>query len=117
MGGARRSKEQVLAEFHWLYDCFEAFNAAHSPLEGSECQALLQSTVITRARMLGWLDNGHTPTQIVSGVRSALSDCQKTMRMLPKDNPAKGAALLASYFALRGRSLEDDIALAKEIKP
>jgi hypothetical protein len=34
MGGARRSEEQVLAEFHWLYDCFDAFLAAHGPVEG-----------------------------------------------------------------------------------
>ncbi len=117
MGGARRTKEQVLAEFHWLYDCFEAFCAAHGPLEGEEYQALLQSTVITRDQMLGWLEKGHTPSQIVSGVRSGLADCLATMRILPKDDPAKGAALHANYFALRGRSLADDIALAKQATP
>ncbi|MDZ4134187.1 MAG: hypothetical protein U1D06_01155 [Paracoccaceae bacterium] len=106
-----------MAELHWLYDCFEAFNAAHGPLEGEEYQNHLQSTVITRDRMLGWLENGHTPSQIVAGVRSALSDCSGAMRFLPKDNPAKGAALHANYFAIRGRSLEDDIALSKEVKP
>lgn len=116
MGGARRSKEQLLAEFHWLYDCFEAFHAAHGPLEGEEYQKLWQSTVITRAQMLGWLENGHTASQILAGVRSALNDCVRTMRILQKDNPAKGAALHANYAAIRGRSLEGDIALAKEVR-
>lgn len=102
-----------MAEFHWLYDCFEAFTAAHGQLEGEEYQALLQSTVVTRDQMLARLEKGHTPSQLVAGVRSGLSDCVKTMRILPKDNPVNGAALKASYASLRDRSLEEDIALAK----
>lgn len=112
MGGARRNKEQVLAEFHWLYDCFEAFLAAHAPLEGVD-----YSAVTTRAEMLGGLEAGRTPSQLVAGVRSALADQVKAMRILPKDNPAKGQALVANYLALRGRSLEADIALARGVEP
>lgn len=112
MGGMRRSKEQVLAEFHWLYDCFEAFMSAHGPLEGID-----YSAVITRAQMLCWLDKGSSPSQLVAGVRSGLGDAVRTMRILPKDNPAKGSALHSNYFAIRGRSLDEDIALAKEANP
>lgn len=114
MGGARRSKEQVLAEFHWLYDCFEAFLAAHGPVEGIDYAS---QPITTREQMLGRLGKGHTPSQLVAGVRSALGDAMGAMRYLPRDNPAKGAALHANYQALRGRSLEDDIALAKQTQP
>jgi len=117
MGGVRRSKEQILAEFHWLYDCFQAFTAAHGQLEGEEYQALWQSTVVTRNQMLARLEKGYTPSQLVAGVRSGLSDCVKTMRILPRDNPVKGAALNAAYASLRGRGLEEDIALAKVANP
>jgi hypothetical protein len=114
MGGARRSKEQVLAEFHWLYDCFEAFLAAHGPVEGIDYQEL---PIISRAEMLGWLETGATPSQIVAGVRSVLSDATGAMRHLPRDNPAKGATLHANYLAIRGRSLAEDVAIAKEAQP
>lgn len=114
MGGARRSREQVLAEFHWLYDCFDAFLAAHGPVEGIDYGTF---PVITRAEMLRWLERGQTPSQLVAGMRSALGDATGAMRHLPNDNPAKGAALHANYFALRGRSLEEDIALAKQAQP
>jgi len=114
MSGKRRSKEEVLAEFHWLYDCFEAFLAAHGPVEGID---YAQLPVISRNEMLGWLDKGRTPSQLVAGVRSALADQVKAMRYLPRDNPAKGAALHANYLALRGRSLEEDIALARQQPP
>ncbi|WP_157056530.1 hypothetical protein [Pseudorhodobacter aquimaris] len=98
-----------MAEFHWLYDCFEASMAAHAPIEGID-----YSCVPSRVQMLGRLGKGLSPSQLVSGVRSALGDAAKVMRILPKDNPAKGAALHANYAAIRGRSLEDDIALAKK---
>jgi hypothetical protein len=110
MSGKRRSKGEVLAEFHWLYDCFEAFLAAHGPVEGID---YAQLPVISRNDMIGWLDRGGTPSQVVAGVRSALADQVKTMRNLPRDNPSKGAALHANYLALRGRNLEEDIALAR----
>lgn len=114
MGGARRSKEQVLAEFHWLCDCFEAFLAAHGPVEGIDYAS---QSIISRQQMLGWLDKGQTPSQLVAGVRSGLADARMAMRYLPRDNPAKGAALHANYLALRGRNLDDDIALAKQTQP
>ncbi|HMO08548.1 MAG TPA: hypothetical protein PKD10_13005 [Paracoccaceae bacterium] len=114
MGGARRSKEQVLAEFHWLYDCFDAFLAAHGPVEGIDYREL---PVISRDDMLSWLETGRTPSQLVAGVRSALRDAMGAMRHLPRDNPAKGAALHASYLARRGRSLAEDIAMAREAQP
>lgn len=114
MGGARRSKEQVLAEFHWLYDCFDAFLAAHGPVEGIDYATL---PVTSRQTMLAWMDKGHTASQLVAGVRSGLTDAAGAMRHLPRDNPAKGAALHANYLALRGRSLEEDIALAKQAQP
>lgn len=114
MGGARRSKEQVLAEFHWLYDCFDAFLAAHGPVESINYS---EFPIISRAEMLAWLARGTTPSQLVAGVRSGLSDALKAWRHLPSDNPAKGAALHSNYVALRGRSLDDDIALAKQAQP
>jgi hypothetical protein len=114
MGGARRSREQVLAEFHWLYDCFDAFLAAHGPVEGIDYTHL---PVTSRQTMIGWLEKGHTPSQLVAGVRSALGDAAGAMRHLPRDNPAKGAALHANYFAIRGRTLDEDIALAKQAQP
>lgn len=114
MGGTRRSKEQILAEFHWLCDCLDAFLAAHGPVEGIDYAS---QPIISRDEMLGWLDQGRTPSYLVAGVRSALGDAKGAMRYLPRDNPAKGAVLHANYLALRGRSLEDDIALAKQPPP
>jgi len=114
MGSPRRSKEQVMAEFHWLYDCFEAFLAAHGPVEGID---YAREPVISRQQMLGWLEKGSTPSQLVAGVRSGLRDAVNTMRFLPRDNPAKGAALHANYLTFRGRSLDEDIALAKQATP
>ena len=114
MGGARRSREQVLAEFNWLYDCFEAFLAAHGPVEGIDYAS---QPITSRQTMLGWMNKGHTPSQLVAGVRAALGDARGAMRYLPQDNSAKGAALHANYLALRGRTLEEDIALAKQAKP
>ena len=114
MGGARRSREQVLAEFSWLYDCFEAFLAAHGPVEGIDYSS---QPITSRQAMLEWLDKDQTPSQLVAGVRTALGDARGAMRSLPRDNSAKGAALHANYLAVRGRTLEEDIALAKQAKP
>lgn len=114
MGGVRRTREQILAEFHWLYDCFEAFNAAYAPLITPEEQVFRERHITTRKQMLEWQEKRLTPSKLVSGVRSALSDHLNTMKYLPEDNPLHGRMLHANYLAIRGRTLAEDIALAKK---
>jgi hypothetical protein len=114
MGGVRRTEEQVMAEFHWLYDCFESFNAAYAPLISLEEQGFRDAHIVSRREMLGWLDRGQTPSRLVSGVRSGLRDHLNTMKHLPKDNPAHASMLMANYLTIRGRTLFEDVALAKE---
>ncbi|MCY1126239.1 hypothetical protein OU426_05170 [Frigidibacter sp. RF13] len=115
MSGNRRSSHQVLAEFHWLYDCLEAFVAAQLPLLPEEVRALYRKKFVTRERMLALVAEGKaTPSMLVTGAKSGLSDCREQIRHMRQDNPRAAEALQESYVAARGRPFEKDVALARE---
>ncbi|AVW92085.1 hypothetical protein [Celeribacter baekdonensis] len=114
---ARRSKEEVLDEFHKLYDCLDAFLSCHDTLLSKANAQFRRKHVVTREQMLNWFENGtHSPSQIVSGVLSGLSDCKETVADLAKYDPDQEKRFRDAYLRRRGKSFEDDIALARYSK-
>ena len=108
----RRSREQVLAEFHHLYDCFQAALDAGGPIAGFF--DVKDGEYASRQRMLDWMDDGKsTASGLVAGVRSALSDITRGLGDLERNRPDDAVQFHALYRGLRGRQLAEDIENAR----
>lgn len=107
---ARRTKQEVLAEFHHLRDCFDAFLTAFAPNWSSEDAAFMQSHIITRDEMLSWIDKGKTTASgVVAGVKAGIADWKLALRDLERYHPEKAQIFHDSYVDLRGKRFLDDI--------
>ncbi len=101
----RRTSEQVLAEFHRMYDFLGAL---------TDCwDEVLSTTHATRMHsreiMLGALSKGATASDILRGTQEALNDRSEELMDLLQDRPAIAHAILRGYREKQGRDLWDDI--------
>lgn len=112
----RRTSTQALAEFHRLYDFFEAVDDCWAdPADVTEVQRRRKSRV-SRERMLGALTSGHaTASQLSQGVRQALNDSSEQIMHLLHDNPKAAQNILCRYRERQGRELWDDIGHPKKL--
>ncbi|WP_425099839.1 hypothetical protein [Tropicibacter sp. S64] len=107
----RRTRDQLLAEFHRLYDCFEAAIEAFQGLGTMWERELLADHVATRDRMLSWIAEGNsTPSQIAAGVHSALADMRLGLKDMTCNRPGQAALFHHRYEAIRGKPFNDDTA-------
>ncbi len=110
---ARRSREQVLAEFHRLYDCFDAALEASRPIP--DFFDVSRSELATRDTMLAWRDCGKTTTtELVSGVWAGLADLRLGLRDLQRNRPAEAKGFESRYLALRSKSFLADVTAARK---
>lgn len=106
---ARRSKEELIAEFHRLYDIFETLNLCMEPIYGAECLAMMKENVIKRDRMLEWLSEGTaTASEIVQGTQEGLNDTLLSLQYAMEDKPEKVETVLTAYKQKTGRHLYAD---------
>lgn len=103
----RRSKEEILQEFHRLSDAFEAALDMQEKLcpKWREERCL----VLSRGDMLKHVENGKaTASQILSGTREAVSDLIGGMGLDSADPPPFAAAFLSDYRRTTGRDFFAD---------
>ncbi|MFW2543403.1 hypothetical protein ACN2XU_12230 [Primorskyibacter sp. 2E107] len=112
----RRTRDEVLAEFHRLYDCFEAAIEAFQGLGTMWEREILSDHVATRDQMLFWIALGKsTPSQILAGVHSALADMRLGLKDMTRNRPDQAALFHHRYEAIRGRPFKEDA--ARQPKP
>lgn len=103
----RRTKEEILQEFHRLSDAFEAALDMHEDL----CPEMREHRhlVLTRDDMLKQVDNGKaTASQILSGTREAVSDLFQGLGLDAANPPPFAAEFLAEYRRTTGRDFFAD---------
>ena len=105
---ARRSKTQLLDEFHRLYDCFDAALKAARPIP--DFFDIDPADTLTRDYMLAAHKTGKmTASALVAGTRAALGDICLGLDDLRRRRPADADRFEHRYTALRGTLLPADI--------
>lgn len=98
----RRSRKELLTEFHRLYDIFEVTLDIQDELYPDLFDRQL---TITRARMLEWVDAKQaTLSQAISGAREAINDTYETYHFGAKDQSPEESKI-AEYFLTRYREI------------
>ncbi|MEC3859830.1 hypothetical protein VK792_00915 [Mesobacterium sp. TK19101] len=104
---ARRTKEELLAEFHRLSGVFETACDIQCDLDPDFQKT--RHLIITRDQMLGWHDAGTaTASTILSGVREGLNDISTGVMVALSENASSGRRFLDRYSARTGRDFFDD---------
>ncbi len=99
---ARRSKEELLAEFHRLYDIFEVTLDIQDELNPGLFDRRL---ITTRAHMLEWVDAKQaTLSQAISGAREAINDTYETYHFGAR-NQSPEESKITEYFLTRYREI------------
>lgn len=110
----RRSKQEVLVEFHRLRDCFDAFLMAYAPNWSPEDAAFIQNQIVTRENMLLWMAEGKTTASgILAGIKSGIGDWKLALSDLERYHPEKAEIFHNSYVKLQGQRFLDDITSKK----
>ncbi|WP_157133169.1 hypothetical protein [Roseobacter sp. SK209-2-6] len=108
----RRSREQVLNEFHYLYDCFEAALVSAAQIEDFFDASEYREFVLSRGDMLILVSEGKaTATQICTGTKAALGDIKQGLKDLQRRRPPAYDLFQKTYRNLRDISFADDISL------
>jgi hypothetical protein len=105
----RRTSQQVMAEFHRLYDCFETITDCMHNRDGNYWTTGTGRHIVTRARMLEWIaEKKATPSQVLSGAQEGLNDCSEELtHMLTVDVVAAERAF-TQYKSRTGRDYWED---------
>ncbi len=107
---ARRSKEEVLSEFHHLFDCLEAFMVAEDPFIGKSNASLRREMMVSRKKMVAAIDGGAmSASQALSGAKSAVSDLRRNLKLYRTDEPETAEKIEEAYVSARGTFFETDI--------
>lgn len=106
---ARRSKDEMRAEFSRLFDIFELFcefeRSRMSPARAAEHRSL----VATREKMLSWVEEGKaTMSQIVAGTREAINDQNEMLCYAAEAGDSFALEFLAFYRQKTGRDYYGD---------
>lgn len=111
----RRTREEMLAEFHRLYDCFECLDQTINRLFPSPPELQLTGP-ISRDEMLSFVQNGKaTLSQICSGAREGINDSLDVWQDLQDEDHAKADLFLQTYKALSGHDLWEDVDTPKTV--
>lgn len=106
---ARRTKQELLAEFHRLFDIFELFVEFQIAWETERDGASLWPRVPSREDDLADVENGGaTLSQSVSGLRDAVNDQNEMLGYAAEEGDPFVPKFLAFYRARTGRDYYDD---------
>jgi hypothetical protein len=106
---ARRSKQELIVEFHRLYDVLETLNACMGPLYDPELADILNEGIASRELMLSFLSTKKaTASELVGGTEQALNDMLLGLEYALQDEPENAALVFESYAKKTGRNLYDD---------
>jgi hypothetical protein len=112
---ARRSKEELIAEFHRLYDLFETLTACQEPLFDPDDFKWFNEHVPTREHMLECLADGKvTASELVQGTQQGVNDYLSDIEGALEDEPEKAKLVLVAYKERTGRNLFDDVGNPKK---
>ena len=112
----KRSPEEMLAEFHRLYDIFEAIEDAVHNQDGTYWTAGFGRLIHSRTTQLDRVAKGEFPPgEIVLGTRQAIRGTTDQLVGLLQDDPATGEKALATYRARTGRDYWDDVEPPKKL--
>jgi len=112
----RRTSQEVIEEFHRLYDCFEVISECMFGDGGIPGMESALENTIPRARMLQFVDEKKvTASEIVSGTREALNDTTEELLILQEDNPEDVKRILANYRKRTGRDYWQDAGHPKKM--
>lgn len=105
----RRTKEELLVEFHRLCDVFETIWECQFPYLPEELVVCHKKYVVTPEGMLRWLEDGRcTASEIVFGMRQGLNDTVEQLVYLMEDDPGTATKIFAAYRERTGRDFWDD---------
>ncbi|WP_294230406.1 hypothetical protein [uncultured Shimia sp.] len=106
----RRSREELLAEFHQLYEVLELISKVEDLVVPIAPEINFQKDTPSKQQALSLVDHGRvTLSQVCSGVREAIYDSLETLEDLQEEDSQKANLFLQSYRDLSGRNLWDDI--------
>lgn len=106
---ARRSREELKAEFDRLYDVFELFLEFELSQVDEEHAAFRKSLVPTREQVLSLVGkDGVTMSNIVDGTRQAINDQNEMLSIAAEDGEPFASEFLEFYKARTGRNYFDD---------
>ena len=106
---ARRTREELLAEFHRLSDIFELFVEFDLSRKTESDAARYRSLIPTREDMLADVEGGgSTLSQVVAGTREAINDQNEMMGFGAEEGDPFVPEFLAFYRARTGRDYYDD---------
>lgn len=112
----KRTAEDMRAEFHRLYDIFEAIEDAIHNHDGSYWTTGFGRLIHSRAAQLDRVAQGEFPLgEIVLGTKQAISSATEQVISLLQNDTVAGGAALARYRAQRGRDYWDDVAPPKKL--
>lgn len=113
---ARRSKEEMRAEFNRLSDIFELFCEFQRSRMDAPRAAKQQSLIPTREKMLSWVEEGKaTMSQIVAGTREAINDQNELLCYSAEAGDPFAREFLAFYKEKTGREYYDDAGHPRKI--
>lgn len=113
---ARRTKEELLKEFHRLSDIFELTFEFQLSRRSEADVAWMRDSVPSRDDMLSWVERGEaTLSQIVSGTREAINDNNEELSHAMQDSDPYAVEFLAFYRDRTGRDYYDDAGHPKKM--
>lgn len=110
----RRTKEEMLAEYHRLFDIFDVvadFMVEEREREREpEAATQIRESIPAREDWLRRLSlGGVSLSQILSGLRQALNDWNEQLAHSLQDGTSHAHEFLANYLARTGRHYFDDV--------
>ena len=106
---ARRTKEEMRAEFDRLSDIFELYCEFERSKMSRERSEKHRSLVISREEMISWVEQGKAKmSDIVSGTRQALNDVNEMLSYSVEDRTSYAPEFFAFYRERTGRDYYDD---------
>ena len=112
----KRTPEEMIAEFHRLYDISEIIDDCVYNQDGTYWTTGFGRLIHSRATMLDRVAKGEFPPgEIVLGTRQAIRNTTDDLIRLLQNDPAAGEAALANYRARTGRDYWDDAEPPKKL--
>lgn len=113
---ARRSKEEMRAEFERLSDIFEVILDFDCSRMSEAEAARKRSRVHSRERMYSWVETGKaTMSEIIAGTREAINDQSEALSELLNFDDEYVSGFLAYYQRRTGRDFFEDAGNPKKI--